>query len=309
MVEAANKQGTQIIWTVCHYGWPDDLDIFSTEFIHRFERFCTTIARFRATHGDDDVPFYTPINEISFLAWAAGYKGYIHPHARDRALELKRQLVRAAITGMEAIWAVQPNARFVHVDPLVHVVTPKAKPEKAQAAAAQREGQFQSWDMLAGRCCPELGGQDKYLDIMGLNFYHSNEWEHPDDRLRWEDNPRDPRWIPLHRLLEEVYLRYRRPLFLAETSHFGVGRGPWIREIAEEICATLKIGVPLEGVCIYPILDRPDWENLNHWHNSGLWDLVPDNGILRRVLNEPYAADLRWAQNFVAESVKADRAA
>ncbi len=60
---------------------------------------------------------------------------------------------------------------------------------------------------------------------------------------------------------------------------------------------------------LYPILDRPDWENMDHWHNSGLWDLVPENGTLRRVLNEPYAAALRWAQNLVAESLKADRAA
>jgi hypothetical protein len=40
-----------------------------------------------------------------------------------------------------------------------------------------------------------------------------------------------------------------------------------------------------------------DWENPNHWHNSGLWDLPPEpDGTLRRVLNEPYAAELRRAQ-------------
>ena len=50
----------------------------------------------------------------------------------------------------------------------------------------------------------------------------------------------------------------------------------------------------MEGMTIYPILDRPDWDHLEHWHNSGLWDLVPDeHGVLQRVLNEEYAAVFR----------------
>ena len=32
--------------------------------------------------------------------------------------------------------------------------------------------------MLSGRAEPQLGGAPKYLDVMGLNFYHSNQWEH-----------------------------------------------------------------------------------------------------------------------------------
>jgi hypothetical protein len=53
---------------------------------------------------------------------------------------------------------------------------------------------------------------------------------------------------------------------------------------------------------MYPILDRYDWSDFTHWHNSGLWDLVADeNGCLRRVLNEPYAAALRSSQELLAE--------
>src|SRR5690349_3898233 len=36
MVRAAHHAGTQIIWDICHYGWPDDLDIFSAEFVSRY---------------------------------------------------------------------------------------------------------------------------------------------------------------------------------------------------------------------------------------------------------------------------------
>jgi beta-glucosidase/6-phospho-beta-glucosidase/beta-galactosidase len=300
MATAAREHGIQVLWNICHYGWPDDLDIFAPAFVDRFARFCGAVARFFADQSDE-VPFYTPINEISFLAWAAGSKGYIYPCQRDRGLELKRQLVRAVVAGCEAIWEVDPRARIVHVDPIIHVVTPRARPELAEAAAGQRAGQFESWDMLAGRAHPDLGGSMRYLDIMGLNFYHSNQWEHPGDdenaRLRWEDSPRDERWVPLHRLLGEVYERYGRPLFLSETSHFGVGRAPWIAEIAVEVAQARASGTPIEGICIYPILDRPDWDNLSHWHHSGLWDVDPmPDGTLRRVLNREYAAELARSQ-------------
>jgi beta-glucosidase/6-phospho-beta-glucosidase/beta-galactosidase len=220
--------------------------------------------------------------------------GYIHPFGTERGLELKRQLIRAAIAGIEAIWEVNPRARIVQVDPVIHVIAPRDRPDLAERAAAQRAGQFEAWDMMIGQMEPGLGGHPKYLDIMGLNYYHSNQWEHPDLRLRWDENPRDERWVPLHQLLAEVYDRYQRPLFLAETSHFGVGRGPWLREIVDDVRQAIRNGVPVEGITVYPIIDRPDWDNLDHWHNSGLWDLVPDDqGVLRRVINEEYAAVFR----------------
>src|SRR5215217_8043181 len=78
ILDAARAEGVQVIWDLCHYGWPDDLDIFSAAFVDRFARFCRAVARFFADQSDE-VPFYTPINEISFLAWAAGSKGYIYP--------------------------------------------------------------------------------------------------------------------------------------------------------------------------------------------------------------------------------------
>ena len=293
MLEAAKQHDMQVIWTVFHYGYPDDLDIFSPAFVNRFAKYCTELARFIDDHTDR-VPFYTPINEISFLAWAAGDVGYIHPFGVGRGMELKRQLIRAAIAGIEAIWQVNPQARIVQIEPVIHVMAPRDRPDLVERAAAQRAGQFEAWDMITGQMEPELGGQSKYLDIMGLNYYHSNQWEHPDLRLRWEDNPRDDRWVPLHVLLEEVYSRYQRPLFIGETSHFGSGRGPWLREIVDEVRQAIINGVPMEGITIYPIIDRPDWDNLEHWHNSGLWDLIPnERGVLQRVLNEEYAAVFR----------------
>jgi beta-glucosidase/6-phospho-beta-glucosidase/beta-galactosidase len=293
MLESANQHGIQIIWNIFHYGCPDDVDIFSPSFIDRFARYCTALARYIADHSDR-VPFYTPINEISFLAWGAGEVGYIHPFGLERGTELKRQLIRAAIAGIESLWDVDPRARIVQVEPGIHVIAPRDRPDLAESATVHRASQFEAWDMMIGQRDPSLGGQLKYLDIMGLNYYSSNQWEFSDVRLGWEENLRDERWLPLHDLLAEVYDRYQRPLFIGETSHFGVGRGAWLKEVYEEVQTAIRHGVPIEGITIYPIIDRPDWDNPDHWHNSGLWDLVPDeHGNLQRVLNEEYAVVMK----------------
>lgn len=300
MLSAAQHHGIQVIWDLCHYGWPDDVDIFRPEFVDRFARFCSAAAKFVREHTDE-VPFYAPINEISFFAWGAS-RNVIFPFAHDRDPEIKEQLVRAAIAGSEAVWAVDKRARFVCPEPIMHVVPARKRPDMAADAARDTESQFEAWDMIAGRVNPKLGGNPKYLDIVGTNFYYSNQWElGGKGRLVWEQEPRDDRWVPLHKLLQTVWERYRRPLFIAETSHIGVGRGRWIREIAQEVHVARLNRVPVEGICLYPVIDRNDWNNPAHWHNSGLWDFARyDDGQFQRVLNEAYAQDLRASQTLLA---------
>ena len=297
MLAAATRHGVQVTWDLCHYGWPDGLDIFTPVFVDRFARFCGAVARHVREH-DEGVPLYTPINEISFFAWAAGEVGWFHPHAQGRGAELKRQLVRACIAGIEAIWDVDARARIVTVEPLINVVPPKGKRDAGGAAAAYRNSQFEAWDLLSGGMEPSLGGHPKYLDVYGVNFYHDNQWEHPGGRkIAWHIHPRDQRWVPFHRLLKDAYERYRRPIFVGETSHVGSGRAEWLREMASELVLAIEGGVPVEGICLYPIIDRFEWENPSHWHNSGLWDFERDGeGNFVRVLNAEYAAELWHSQ-------------
>ncbi|MEA1648704.1 hypothetical protein UAJ10_06710 [Nitrospirillum sp. BR 11164] len=70
-LRAARAAGIQVIWDLCHYGWPDDLDIWSPAFVDRFAGFAAAAARLVRTESDA-IPFFCPINEISFLAWAGG---------------------------------------------------------------------------------------------------------------------------------------------------------------------------------------------------------------------------------------------
>jgi beta-glucosidase/6-phospho-beta-glucosidase/beta-galactosidase len=103
MIDAARRHGIQLVWDLCHYGWPDGLDIFSVAFIDRFARFARAVAK-HVRDSSDGVPLYTPVNEMSFFAWAAGEVGWFYPYGKGRGGELKRQLIRACIAGINAIW-------------------------------------------------------------------------------------------------------------------------------------------------------------------------------------------------------------
>ncbi len=300
MVTAARRHGFQVIWNLLHYGWPDDLDIFSGAFVDRFARYAAAVTRFLLKETGEPL-YFAPVNEISFFSYAGAR--FMYPHAAGRDNELKLQLVRAAVTGSAAILEAAPEARLIWSEPLIHVVAPRDRPELAEQAAAYTSSQFEAWDMIAGRLRPELGGCPRILDIVGVNFYHDNEWELEGEKLRWDLSPRDERYIPFHRLIGQVYERYRRPLFVGETSHIGIGRGRWIREFGTEVCRARRLGIPLEGVCLYPVIDRPDWENPRLWHNAGLWDLRRNRkGNLRRVIAPHYETGFRAAQITISES-------
>jgi UDP-galactopyranose mutase len=296
---AAQEMGLQIIWTLCHYGWPADVGINSPQFVERFSRFCRHVAEYLAPFSGP-VPIYSPINEISFSSWALSEQQFLDQdrlaHRQDGGWTAKRQMVRASIAGCKAIWEVNPAARILQCDPIIHVIAPEGRPDLAVAAADWRESQFEAWDMLCGRREPELGGDPRYLDLIGVNYYHSNQWESgTNNRLWWHLD--DPRRMRLHSLLIEVQQRYQRPMVLAETSHVGSGRGFWIKEIAQEAALAIQHGADLKGICIYPIIDRPDWDDPSQWHRSGLWEVNPATEAgYQRVLSKPYAVALRQAQ-------------
>jgi len=71
MIAASQKTRMQIIWDLCHYGWPDFIDIFKPEFIESSRKLVKAFAQLWRNETDD-VLFATPINEISFFCWASG---------------------------------------------------------------------------------------------------------------------------------------------------------------------------------------------------------------------------------------------
>jgi beta-glucosidase/6-phospho-beta-glucosidase/beta-galactosidase len=125
---------------------------------------------------------------------------------------------------------------------------------------------------------PELGGDEKYLDIIGLNYYSHNQWKHPGAErvfLGHED------YYPLNLILRDYFERYKRPILIAETGIENEARPEWFRYICEEAKIASKNGVPVEGICLYPIVNHPGWDDNRHCHN-GLWD-YPNNAGAREI--------------------------
>lgn len=266
MLRAARDTGAQVIWDVLHYGWPDDLDVWRPAFVERLARFAAAAATL-VRNETDAVPVYAPVNEISFLAWGGGDVAYLNPFARGRGHELKVQLARAAIAAMDAIWAIEPRARFVHADPVINVLAHPDREHERPHAEGHRQAQFHGWDMIAGHSWPQLGGTPRHLDIVGVNYYFNNQWIHGTGPIDVDH----PRYRRFRYILAETYARYGRPIFVAETGIEGERRSSWLATIGAEVRAALRAGVPVEGICLYPIVNHPGWDNDRDCPN-GLFD-------------------------------------
>ena len=305
MLRAARVNGVQVIWDLCHYGWPDDIDIWKPEFIDRFARFAEAAARV-IRDETDAVPFYCPVNEISYWSWAGGEVGLFHPVGQKRGTELKKQLIRASIAAIEAVRAVDPRARTINSEPLINVVAAPDLPRDRQEAEAFRVAQFQALDTLAGWWWPELGGKPEYLDIVGVNHYSDNQWilggQTADPEKPWKTGhqtiePGHHLYRPFREILVELYGRYGRPILIAETGAERDAQADWLRYIAGEVRAAAVTGVPVEGICLYPILHYPGWEDDRHCE-CGLLGVVGDQD--RRSVDQALAGEVRFQRMIFA---------
>ncbi len=287
MVRAARDTGVQVIWDLCHYGWPEGLDLFRPEFVDRFADYARAVARVVAAETDEP-PLWVPINEISFWSWAGGDVAYLNPGTTGRGFELKTQLVRASLAAVDAVWSVDPRARILHCDPAIHIAPPSpdiALPRDRAEAEGHRQAQFQAWDMIVGRLWPQLGGDERYLDVLGVNYYPNNQWVLAGSMLQRDD----PQYRPFRDILREAWERYGRPLVVAETGAQDGARAEWLSYIAEEVRAARRAGVPVGGICLYPILDYPGWDDDRHCQ-SGLWGYPRLGG--HREIHVPLAQEL-----------------
>jgi beta-glucosidase/6-phospho-beta-glucosidase/beta-galactosidase len=294
MLEAAREAGVRVIWDILHYGWPDDLDIFSEAFVHRFAKFAREFVRV-AVATTDEPPWVVPVNEISFFAWAAGDIGIFNPFATGRGDELKRQLVRSAVAAIRTMGEVTRDIEIVHTEPMINVVASPERPQDAGAAEAHRQAQYVALDAIAGRTWPELGGREEFLGTIGVNYYIHNQWVYPGGHGMTIE-PSQARYRPVWQMLQETHQRYRRPLFIAETGIEDEARPAWLRYVAHEVRRAIREGVPVHGICLYPIVNHPGWEDDRHCYN-GLWDYADEEG--HRAIFEPLAREIATQQQLM----------
>jgi len=307
MIKCAKERGIQQVWDICHFGFPDDLTPLHPLFARRFTALCEAFVRFYRSVDTDSTLIVTPINEVSFLSWLGGDARGTSPYCVGQGWEVKYHLMKAYIEGVAAMKAEDPGIRILTTEPLTSTVPPfDADEELIRHAADVHERQFQVTEILCGRMCPELGGKPEYLDILGFNYYHNNQWIVDTGQfLPWANENTDPRWKSLSTLLSKMYKRYKRPFVLTETSHPGVHRPEWTDFMTSECAKLIRHGLPLWGICWYPIIDRPDWDYMEPWHRSGVWDILPDDaGSLPRVLHQPTATALWRAQQTMEMALK-----
>lgn len=293
-VEAGQRHGLVQIWDLFHYGFPTYLHPFSEDFVKRFADYCHAFARFLIRqNGAAGTRFYTPVNEPSFYAWAGGEVGWFAPFERGRGFDFKLQLAKTLIAGIDAIRAADPGARIVNVDPVCNAVAPLDEPELVEDAKRFNEFQWQTWDIVSGKEWPQLGGSPAHLDIIGVNYYLSGQWEHCRGTTLAYD---DPRRKPLREMLLDVARRYPgHTILITETGCWGEWRPVWLRDTLDDVTAAVRAGADIAGITLYPIVDMPDWHG-GHFMQFGLWDLVPDGAALRRVTYEPYLRELQRCQ-------------
>ncbi len=264
MLQTAHATGTQVLWDLCHWGVPTDLDIFSDAFSDRFAAFSFAAAmlvrEFNESHGVTRPPVYCPVNEISFWAWVGGDVEHFYPYAEDRGPELKQQLVRASLAAIRAVRRADPSARFLQAEPIIHISTGPDRPEDQEGAAAHTAAQFEAWDMLAGRDGPDMGGSADCLDILGVNYYWNNQWIHKSDRTP----PGHADHRPLHEMLYGLWKRYGRPIIVSETGAEAGAAPGWLGYVCAEVRQARRMGAPVLGLCLYPVMDYPGWDDERH---------------------------------------------
>lgn len=299
-IAAMQVHKVQPIWDLCHYGYPDDADPFGADFTARFAAYARATAAYVA--GKLPGPgFFTPVNEITFFGYMAGEWGWAAPFGRSHEdrLRLRLAICAADIAAVRAIREVAPEARMVHIDPLILVVPPLDRPDLADEAWRETfDDAFFAFDVISGKKHPELGGDPEILDVVGVNHYSFGQMEYREDGPHAALKPDDPRIVPMADLLERAWTRYRRPMVVAETSGLEGGRDDWLNDVVQEALAAVNRGVDLHGVCLFPAVDMPDWHT-GAWLHNGIADLERQaDGSLERKPFGPYVDALRrWQRD------------
>jgi hypothetical protein len=284
IMDAANEAGVELVWDLLHFGWPDHLTIFDPLWVESFGLLAGRFGKILKQAGA--CAFVAPVNEISFLSWAGGEEGYLNPFSRKRGKELKEQLVCGYVKAANALRQECPDVILVSPEPVIHIVGRPNVRGDVSRAAEYRSAMFEAWDMITGRVHPTLGGSEDCIDVIGVNYYDRNQWWNFGKTITRDE----PEYRPFGDILAEVYARYRRPMVVSESGTEDADRPAWFRYISEQVRAAKRAGVPIHGICWYPILDHPGWDDDRHCHN-GLWSYAAADGS--RPIYQPLADEMK----------------
>ena len=132
--------------------------------------------------------------------------------------------------------------------------------------------------MILGRAQPELGGREDFIDVIGVNYYIHNQFV-------WDGGgigPADPRTATsascCRRSTNAIAGRcsWRKPASRTRPGRHGCATS------ARKCSRRLEAGVPVEGICLYPIVNHPGWDDDRHCYN-GMFDYADAAGRRGRI--------------------------
>lgn len=247
VVAAAEKACLTLYLDLWHYGYPDWLDLLSPDAPAHFAEFAREIALRYPT-----LTHWCICNEPSAMVHEAGRRGRWKPFLRGRqgVAQLRRQISAMIIEASKAVLEVRPNALLILPEPW-HATLKTSEDEQAAVI-----------DMVIGRRNPELGGDPRYVHVIGLNHY------------------RDSTLPPFHQLLLNARKRYPEfPLWVTETS--GPPRGwqqaEWFWWMLAEVRLANAEGADIPVFTWAPTISMYDWVDESKHLANGIW-VIGKNG-------------------------------
>ncbi len=296
VVGELERIGLEPVWDLIHFGTPSWLagGFLDPAYVEAVAEFCRAFAgRYRGT-----VRKYTPLNEPYITTYFRAGWGIWPPHLRGTAgfvrflhpvvdgLRASIRAIREAAPGAE-IW-LNDGADAFH--PALPELAGEARQRTVERYAAldilmglARPGQeTYEWLTRAGYPAESLRGEPVDIDVIGLDYYPDTEHE----LSRASDGTlvisRVPRPVGIAQTMRQYHERYRKPLFIAESSFEGSDeeRAGWIDRNIDAIRTVRSEGVPCIGYTWWPLFDHVDWNTLlqkltGHVCPAGLLHLTP----------------------------------
>ena len=251
---------------------------------------------------------YTLFNEPFSTLFLSGHEGVWPPYQRGLPNFVGQILnVLPAVAQASDLFAgLLPHARHVWVDTCEHHTGSGAA--GAAYAAMANERRFLVIDAFLGRgydrdgawgaALKEAGGERLLelapgrIDVLGLDYYAHCQWHFgPGGGVVPTPDP-----LPLAEQIRLYWQRYKLPCLLAETNIRGYAsdRATWFKYVLEQCELARSSGVPLEGMCWFPIIDSTDWDSLlfrceGNVDPVGVYWLDQDLARRASVMSESYA--------------------
>ena len=305
-VEHLQSLGLEPIWDLVHFGTPAWLPggLRDDDYPEAVARYAAAFARRYAGIVNKLTPFNEPYIASLFRGGIGAWPPYETGHAGfARSLMPIADGLRRSIL---AIRAASPQAEIWQNDGADRFRA--AVPELQEEARLLTLERYAGLDIIAGLCGK---GSETYelltasgadpaslerwvleptpVDVIGLDYYPGTEhlidqrhgprspydWGQREDYASSPD--REPAGIAeTARLYHE---RYRRPVYIAETSAEKL-RPEWLEWSASECARARAAGTPVIGYTWWPLFDHIDWNSgltrlVGHVCPGGLYHLTP----------------------------------